>query len=152
MQTRHSAGGFRVTPSSCSVSEVLKTSQRTFLSETAGGIRTEQGRKNSGAPKVKRVISFTKEKCYYRVSDLSELITAQRQKKQVSFIKKDPCGILKNWVLVQQISCKATFWLKVIPQTLSTLYSHNHRVLITADQIILGKPHNLHPRRNGPHI
>lgn len=41
MQTRHSAGGFRVTPSSCSVSEVLKTSQRTFLSETAGGIRAE---------------------------------------------------------------------------------------------------------------
>lgn len=89
MQTRHSAGGFRVTPSSCSVSEVLKTSQRTFLSETAGGIRAEQGRKNSGAPREKRVISFAKTKDY-RVSGFSELITTQRQKKQVSFIKKDP--------------------------------------------------------------
>lgn len=65
MQTRHSAGGFRVTPSSCSVSEVLKTSQRTFLSETAGGIRAEQGRKNSGAPRVKRVFSFTKAKDFW---------------------------------------------------------------------------------------
>lgn len=65
MQTRHSAGGLRVTPSSCSVSEVLKTSQRTFLSETAGGIRAEQGRKNSGAPGEKRVISFTKPKDFW---------------------------------------------------------------------------------------
>lgn len=34
MRARHSAAGFRVPPSSCSVSEVLKTSQSTFLSET----------------------------------------------------------------------------------------------------------------------
>lgn len=32
-----------------------------------------------------------------------------------------------------------TFWLKVIPQTLSTMYSHSGGVLVTAGQIILGK-------------
>lgn len=34
MRASHSAAGLRVSPSSCSVSEVLKTSQSTFLSET----------------------------------------------------------------------------------------------------------------------
>lgn len=146
MRARHSAAGIRVTPS-CSVSEVLKTSQSTFLPET-------DARNNSWAK--------TEE---FRVLLLGEQVSSE-QKNQ-----KEPACVRVQWLNVRhkktffgltlsQITnegthfwlSKMTYWLKVIAQTLSTLYSHNRRVLIATDQIILGNPHNLHPRRNRPLI
>lgn len=65
MRASHSAAGFRVSPSSCSVSEVLKTSQSTFFSETDtrnnSWARTEEFRVLL-LGKKKKVISFSKTK------------------------------------------------------------------------------------------
>lgn len=119
MQARHSAAGIRVT-ASCSVSEVLKTSQSTFLSET-------DTRNNSWAR--------TEE---FRVLLLGEEVSSEHRPKRASMCQspvtdsrirhKRSSLVQLSWIMKAPTSASVmTFWLKVIAHTLSTLYSHNHR-------------------------
>lgn len=151
MQARHSAAEVRMPPSSCLVSEVLKTSQSTFHSETDTR-NNSWGRKGIQSFALgKKVIPLWKNKLFKRCSQYvygySELSIDAHLNVPVVRTFHSTAGPVAS-----QLFFKTTLWLKVIPQTLSTLYSQDHNVPTTTDQSILGNPHNLHHRQSRPLI